>query len=718
MRIRFIQVLCAMSLLLFYFTPSFSDSDPTIFQIPRIEGLKVDGAMNDWASQGFRVDILTGPDGQTLHVDDFDVRFRLGWNKKGLFVLATVLDDRPAESDNLSRLWRNDCIEISMAESLGGSNMYMLAIAPGADPKFGEPRTRFYDWRAENARMHEASFETSCRTIEGGYVLEAMLAWKNLNFVPHPGLNFGFQFVANDDDGQSPAFRVAWFPAITPADSTKMYRLTLSEMTSDPVLLRVDRNISKAQYAITVQGAKELAEKRVSLISGKKKLAQKNFSGGTGRAYASFSLSGQRFGDDWPELSIEVSGEEIMKFDEIPKLEFILERYIQEAGGQKAFQRLTSRSVEGVYVVNHQKALPFEAAAMVPGKWTMSLHNAGIIERNGYDGTVGWIQTADRIQRADHLGRSILGWWLNPRGPIELQKYFPNMVLKRKKTEAENTTYVIESSGADGEKHTLEFDAETGLLSQVDDRWSFKDYRGVDGIRLPHRVIVNREGGMNIFEMSDLKGNIEVDERLFAVPEAEKVFAKAFEGLDDPKVLAMLKMEDLTYHHGEMNIPCRDGRFLYDLILRNGYKRGLEIGTYNGYSTLWFGLAFKKTGGKVFTIEIEPGPAYEARRNFTKAGLDDVIDSRINDAFEEIARIEGKFDFIFIDANKEDYGKFFQILRDRIIPGGALVAHNVANYAQDMKDFLEAIQNDPDFGTTFHPISEEGLSVSIKRHHD
>jgi caffeoyl-CoA O-methyltransferase len=718
MRIRFIKVLCAVSIFLFYFMPSYSDSDSTIFQIPQIEGVRIDGSMTDWAAQGFRVEILTGPDGQTLPVDDFDVRFRLGWNKEGLFVLAIVMDDIPVESDSLSRLWRNDCIEISIAEDLGLSNMYMLAIAPGADPKYGEPRTRFFDWRDENNRIHKASFETAGRTIERGYVMEAMLPWKNLGLVPHLGLNFGFQFVANDDDGQGPAFRVAWFPAIGPEDSTKMYRLSLSEKASDPVLQRIDRNISEAQYTITVQGAKELDEERISLFSGKKKLVQKKFSGNTGRANAGFSISGQEYGNTWPELSIEVSGEEIMTFDEIPKLEFILERYIQAAGGQEAFQRLNSRSVEGRYVVNNQRALEFEAIAMIPGKWTMSLHNAGMVERNGYDGNVGWIQTADRIQRDDHLALSILGWWLNPRGPVELRKYFPDMTLKRKRTEAENTAYVIESDGADAKRHTLEFDAETGLLTRIDNRWSFKDYHGVDGIRLPHQVIINREGGTNIFELSDLKHNVEVDERVFAVPKAEKVFAEAFEGLDDSKVLPMLKMEDLTYHHGEMNIPCRDGRFLYDLILQNGYKRGLEIGTYNGYSTLWFGLAFKKTGGKVFTIEIEPGPAYEARRNFTKAGLDDVIDSRINDAFEEIEKIEGKFDFIFIDANKKDYGKFFEILRERIIPGGALVAHNVANYARDMKDFLDAIQSDPDFETTFHPISAEGLSVSIKRRHE
>jgi predicted O-methyltransferase YrrM len=91
-----------------------------------------------------------------------------------------------------------------------------------------------------------------------------------------------------------------------------------------------------------------------------------------------------------------------------------------------------------------------------------------------------------------------------------------------------------------------------------------------------------------------------------------------------------------------------------------------------------------------------------------------VIDSRINDAFNEIRKIKGEFDFIFIDANKEDYLRFWKLLKDRIAPGGAVVAHNVINYARDMRDFLDAIKNDPEFETTIHKTSSEGISVSIK----
>jgi predicted O-methyltransferase YrrM len=186
-----------------------------------------------------------------------------------------------------------------------------------------------------------------------------------------------------------------------------------------------------------------------------------------------------------------------------------------------------------------------------------------------------------------------------------------------------------------------------------------------------------------------------------------------YAGIDDASVLPMLK--NLPYTHGGMNVPPEDGRLLYDLIIEKGYKRGLEIGTSNGYSTLWLGLAFRKTGGNVITLEIDEERGREAQSNFREAGLDDVIDCRINDAFAVIPTIEGEFDFVFIDAWKPDYIKFLRLLRDRVIPGGAITAHNVISQDHGMKDFLYVIENDPDFDTTIHKSSRAGVSVSFIR---
>lgn len=186
-----------------------------------------------------------------------------------------------------------------------------------------------------------------------------------------------------------------------------------------------------------------------------------------------------------------------------------------------------------------------------------------------------------------------------------------------------------------------------------------------------------------------------------------------FNGITDKKVLPML--QHLPYKFGGMNVPVADGRLLYDLVRENGFKHGLEVGTSNGYSALWMGLAFRETGGHLITIEIEPKRAGEARENFRRAGFDSVIDSRINDAFVEIPLIDGDFDFIFLDAWKPDYLRLLNLLYDRLKPGGIIAAHNVTNEESQMKDFLERIRNDPGLTTHIDRSSSSGMSISRKK---
>lgn len=184
-----------------------------------------------------------------------------------------------------------------------------------------------------------------------------------------------------------------------------------------------------------------------------------------------------------------------------------------------------------------------------------------------------------------------------------------------------------------------------------------------------------------------------------------------FAGLENEEILPML--QHLPRKYGGMNVPSSDGRLLYDLIMENGYKRGLEIGTSNGYSGLWLGLAFQKNGGKLITLEIEPKRAKEAQENFKRAGLDNVIESRVNDALKEIPKLEGEFDFVFIDAWKPDYIQYLKLIKGKMKPGGVITAHNVLNAGRDMQDFLSAIKTDPDFETKIVNSSYSGVSVSF-----
>ncbi|MCK4760124.1 MAG: class I SAM-dependent methyltransferase [Candidatus Aminicenantes bacterium] len=717
----FNQCIIFLITLLMTFTPSFSEADPEVFRIPRVEGITVDGSAGDWGKQGFRVEILTDPDGRTLPVDDFDAKFRLAWDQKGLYMLAVVRDDIAVEHENISRLWRTDCVEIFVSEYVGSTNRYQVVVASGADPKYKTVRQKIYDWRHPRYKTSELSARSGSRVFEGSYVIEALLPWENLGVKPDTSTEIGFQFVANDDDGNSAdsngSLRVAWFAGLGPTSRLNMYRLKLSDKSSEAVLCRIDRKISLGRCVVSVLGSSELIGLPVALRSAEGIIDQGTLDQKNGRASIKFDLDSAEYTDAWPRLDVVVEDKTAAAFEALSTLDRILERYIQALGGRTAIEKLTSRVCTGKYVDDLSWADPpvqahsLKAFAKIPDKWVTTLQVSKGTEQNGYDGSIGWKQNPDRIERNNRMSRSWLGYLLNPQGVLRIQEYFPAMTLETKEMFGGRSVYLVKNET----QNVLYFDAESGLLSRIGLPWELQDYREVDGVKFPFRIATSRKGGESYFAFDKIEHNVPIDDRQFAIPDAGDVFADAFEGIEDSKVLPMLKMKDLSYEHGEMNVPCRDGRFLYELIIRNGYTRGLEIGTFNGYSTLWLGLAFRRTGGRVITIEYDRVSGEEARKNFGKAGLEDVIDSRINDAFEEIPKIEGNFDFVFIDAWKPDYVKFLHLLKDRISPGGAIVAHNVTNQARDMQEFLEAIRNDPTLETTFHEISEEGFSMSITR---
>ena len=84
------------------------------------------------------------------------------------------------------------------------------------------------------------------------------------------------------------------------------------------------------------------------------------------------------------------------------------------------------------------------------------------------------------------------------------------------------------------------------------------------------------------------------------------------------------------------------------------------------------------------------------------------------DAFKEIPRLAGDFDFVFLDAWKRDYKRFFDLVLPRLRPGGLFLAHNVVNKKSEMSDFLTAIDNNPSVLTTIVAPSGEGMSVTLK----
>jgi caffeoyl-CoA O-methyltransferase len=181
-----------------------------------------------------------------------------------------------------------------------------------------------------------------------------------------------------------------------------------------------------------------------------------------------------------------------------------------------------------------------------------------------------------------------------------------------------------------------------------------------------------------------------------------------------PGLLALLQ-EIKAADTEQLSVSEEDGRFLRVMVASSGARRVLEIGGAHGYSTIWMGLGLRETGGRLTSIEYDAARARTAADNVRKAGLSDIVTIVTGDAFAEIPRIDGAFDLVFLDAWKRDYKRFFDLVMPRLRPRGLLLAHNVVNKQDEMRDFLAAIQQNPKLFSTIVSPSSEGISVSYKR---
>lgn len=175
-------------------------------------------------------------------------------------------------------------------------------------------------------------------------------------------------------------------------------------------------------------------------------------------------------------------------------------------------------------------------------------------------------------------------------------------------------------------------------------------------------------------------------------------------------VLRSIKAAD----KGQLAVSEDDGRFLRVLVATRGAKSILEIGAASGYSGIWLGLGARESGGRVIAIEYDPQRAKDAAANVKRAGLDDVVRVVHGDAFAEIPKLPGAFDFVFLDAWKPDYRKFFDLVFPRLTPGAVFTAHNVVNKKREMEPFLKTIHSHPSLFTTIVSPSGEGMSVSYR----
>ena len=113
---------------------------------------------------------------------------------------------------------------------------------------------------------------------------------------------------------------------------------------------------------------------------------------------------------------------------------------------------------------------------------------------------------------------SKMAWLIDPQNALRIGEYFPGLEVASERALDDRWVYVVESSELDPTHYALSFDVETGILLGVGYYWYLHDYREVDGVRFPHRVIMSRKGGSSTFVFDLVAHNLPLEDTLFTVP--------------------------------------------------------------------------------------------------------------------------------------------------------------------------------------------------------
>ncbi len=166
-----------------------------------------------------------------------------------------------------------------------------------------------------------------------------------------------------------------------------------------------------------------------------------------------------------------------------------------------------------------------------------------------------------------------------------------------------------------------------------------------------------------------------------------------------------------------LSVPRKDGQFLNLLVKACRAQSVLEIGTSHGYATIWISLGLEESGGKMTTIEILSERVELAKKHVAQAGLSPRVTFKEGDAHEMVPALDGPFDFVFLDADKDGQLDYFKKLYPKkISPGAIIAAHNAIRKRDAMKDYLDMISQHPDFDSMILSLTmDDGFSVSYRR---
>ncbi|MBV9121146.1 MAG: class I SAM-dependent methyltransferase [Chloroflexi bacterium] len=157
--------------------------------------------------------------------------------------------------------------------------------------------------------------------------------------------------------------------------------------------------------------------------------------------------------------------------------------------------------------------------------------------------------------------------------------------------------------------------------------------------------------------------------------------------------------------------------FLNSLIRATGAKRVIEVGGSFGYSGIWMGEAVEANSGRLSSLEYVATKATAIRDRIAQAGLQASMEVLEGDALQTLAALDGPFDFVLVDAWKDDYPAYFDLVFPKVRTGGLIVADNITfpphNPGEGIDLYLQRARNRPDAQSQLVPIGS-GLELTLK----
>jgi predicted O-methyltransferase YrrM len=162
------------------------------------------------------------------------------------------------------------------------------------------------------------------------------------------------------------------------------------------------------------------------------------------------------------------------------------------------------------------------------------------------------------------------------------------------------------------------------------------------------------------------------------------------------------------------NLEPETAALLALLVRATRARSVLELGTSNGYSTLWLAEAVREHGGRLTSVEIDAGRSAQAAANLERAGLADAVELRVGDAAEALAHsADAHWDLVFLDAERPAYPGYWPELLRVLRPGGLLAVDNVLSHADEVAEFRALVSAEPGVSEALVPVGA-GLLLIVR----